>query len=126
MNFATNASSLTKSSQFQGLFILVGITSALATTSCGWEQKLQFDSPDRTASIRVLQPYLRNSSGLGIVLRLNNDEKDLYRGRSDVFLFFAEVYWSPDKSKVAVMTCGNPSPRVAYDIQTSKNLPFDQ
>lgn len=101
--------------------VVIAIT--LLLTSCGWQERLRFSSPDKSSLVRVLSPYPLDSAGLAIVLQTRAGAKDLYRSRGDVFLFFFDIYWSAD-NKLAIITCGNPSLRIAYDVQRSRSLEF--
>jgi|SRR6185295_10856603 len=54
-------------------------------------------------------------------------EREIYIAAGAMsFYFFVDVYWSSDKSKVAVLTCGNPGVRLAYDMLEARNLAFNQ
>lgn len=96
----------------------------LLTASCGWEQKLSFQARDGSKSIQLLQPFPANGWGLEVRLITRADRRTLYRARGDVFLEFAQVYWSPDNKTVAIFTCGTPALRMAYKIRANAEVPF--
>ena len=98
---------------------------ALVTSSCGWERKLDFKAPNDKSEIWFRQPWPANGWGLQVVLREQGETRVLYNIRGDVFLMFAEVYWSPDGRIVGVFTCGEPFVKLGYDRRTARKVSFD-
>ena len=92
--------------------------------SCGWERKLSFERHDRSASVEFMQPFPANGWGLEVRLITSSGQQTLYRIRGDVFLEFAQVYWSSDNKTVGIFTCGSPALKLAYEMPTHAKVPF--
>ena len=93
---------------------------------CGWERKVVARAPSEKTSIEIQQPFPANGWGVRIVLRTKDRTETLYELRGDVFLDFADVVWTVGEDSLAVLTCGTPSIRVAYNSRTSSFMPFSQ
>jgi len=95
---------------------------AIGMSGCGrWQQKVEFVAQNN-ARIRIYQPFPINEAGLKVLLVQDGRETELLYRRADTFLEFADVWWAPDRSSVAVFSCG--VAEVAYDLKNHRPLPF--
>jgi hypothetical protein len=101
------------------------ISLCAAHSGCGWQKQLVFSGPDN-AVMNIRQPWPANGWGLQLQLCQKGMCEVVYSLRGDVFLHFAEVYWSDDATKVGVVTCSEPYLRFAYDRIHRTEIPFTQ
>ena len=76
----------------------------------------------------LLVPHENSAAhhGVNVPKRLWLRTETLYELRGDVFLDFADVVWTVGEDSLAVLTCGTPSIRVAYNSRTGRFMPFFQ
>jgi hypothetical protein len=96
----------------------------LMLCGCGWESKAVFVRPEGGSRIEIDQPFPANGWGIRVALVTAAERRTLYQLRGDVFLDFADVFWSPDGQSVALLTCGTPYLRLAYSLKESDFVSF--
>jgi hypothetical protein len=97
----------------------------IPTSGCGWQRQLEFHGPG-DSTLAISQPWPANGWGLRIEVCRGKVCEVIHSVRGDVFLLFADVNWSPDNRTVAVVTCGEPYVRLAYDRTLKKAVSFSQ
>jgi hypothetical protein len=64
------------------------------------------------------------SSGIRLQVLTARGSHRIYTLRGDISLEFLHVAWAPDSKRVAVLSCGTPQLRIAYDIEHRQHIPF--
>ena len=110
-----------------GVGIRVALCCAVVLlSSCGWQRKLAWQSPDGKSEIEIQQKLPINYWGLRVTLTASGKEIVLLEQRGDSAIKFSHVYWEGDGSAVAVYGCGIQNLSVAYSIKGSRLIPFDR
>ena len=104
------------------LWYLPFVILVVSLSGCGWQEKLEFVSPHSSARVTILQPFPINEAAVKVILSQNGSKTELFYRRADTFLEFADAWWAPDGSTVAVYLCGITG--IAYDLKGRKPLPF--
>jgi hypothetical protein len=104
--------------------VLTG-AAVLVCSSCGWEAKAVWPSPNGSAQVEIEQKLPVNLWGLRTVLVSRGQTIVLKEQRGDSDVSFAEVYWEKDSGAVAVYACGIQRLKVAYSLKEGRALPFD-
>jgi hypothetical protein len=104
----------------------IGVTvlACLSMVSCGWREKMTFQSPDGSTRLVIKEPALLGSSGVKVVLTRGSGETTVHEQRGDMFLWLAEVAWTPDGQHVGVFSCAEPYLQLAINRETLSKESF--
>ena len=63
--------------------------------------------------------------GMKIVLKDHSGTTLVYKSPSEAYVYFAEVIWSENEEKVAILVTGATEFPVAYDLKARRRVPFE-
>jgi hypothetical protein len=96
------------------------------TEGCGWRRTMSFPSPSDNATVEIWQTRVDNSLGTRVELVTSQKRARVFENHVEAHVYFVHVYWSPDESKVAILSTGTNIWSLALDVRTGNEIPIDQ
>jgi hypothetical protein len=93
--------------------------------SCLWQRTMTFPSPSHRARIEIWQTRLDNHWGTQVRLVSPQRRAVVFENRTEAWVYFVHVYWSSEEARVGVMASGGNIWRLAFDVDSGKEVPFD-
>src|SRR5258708_4793095 len=107
----------------RGIFLKT-LAAIVLMQGCGWKERVTFPSPSGKAEIEILQPRVFEDRAK-IDLKRGRTTTEVFRSQGEAIIYFVDVYWTPGEKIVGVVITGSNFFRLAFDVSTGKQVPFE-